>query len=119
MERLTNIEKYADHRIFWEKNLSNIYSKLSKLEDIEEKHNINLINLLQALDNGAYFIHIKSNFQREIVFSDSIRISGLRDGEYFLNKGKKSKDVDNYTWRPFWIELYGKTWALTREELEK
>ena len=107
------------HAIVGASDAKAIYLKLKQFEDIEEKYSIDLIKLLQALDNnGAYFIHVKSNFQKEIVFSKQIRISSLRDGDYFLDKGKKSKDIDNYTWRPFWIESYGKTWALTKEELE-
>lgn len=80
--------------------------KLSQLEDIEEELGIDLITLFKALNNPIY---IKENYDGTMVdktlwCSNSV-ICGI--GEPIIK-------VDNYAVYP---KDYGKTWALTKEEL--
>ena len=76
-----------------------MYNKLCQLEDIEEELGIDFITLIKALregfvdGNGEY--HHFSN-----LFIDNIEI------------------FDSYEKVSFYLNDYGKTWALTREELE-
>ena len=85
-----------------------VCDKLGQLEDIEEELGIDLITLFKALKNGAYVkmydyisfqkVGIDENAQlRTFSFS---QIDGIQLN-YFLD-----------------FKDYGKTWALTREELE-
>lgn len=83
-----------------------IRNKLGQLEDIEDELGIDLITLFKALKNGIYIknqsqtkyplallrTHYSNNTTRYYVFDDGKEI------EIKLNK-------------------YGKTWALTKEEL--
>ncbi len=105
-----------------------ILNKLSQLEDIE-----------QALTQGFYFKDYRDN--DEIKFSGNVFI---RVGDYLVetkpcyavkettlhscydsvkypSETKEVKDAHYWSWESslhFNIEDYGKTWALTREELE-
>lgn len=79
-----------------------IYNKLGQLEDLEDKLEIDLITLFKALKDGIYYANDYSKRPR-LYYSDDYKCwcfeIGL--GAYVI----KLKD-------------YGKTWALTREELE-
>ena len=78
-------------------NMYHVYNKLSKLEDIEEGFGVDLINLLTAgtiytiFNNDRMFYHIDIE-----------------------NGGVCTSEVEFY---PF--SDYGRTWAFTRQELEK
>lgn len=80
-------------------NLDPIVNKLGQLEDIEEELGIDLMTLFKALregfvdGNGEY--HHFSN-----LFVDNIEI------------------FDSYEKVSLYLKDYGKTWALTKEELE-
>ena len=81
--------------------------KLGKLEDIEEELGIDLITLYKALKDGIY---VKIN--KEIDFIRYVSIF-------------KKRKWHLYSSSTFWgkydiglIKNYGKTWALTKEELE-
>ena len=88
--------------------------KLAKLEDIEEEIGIDLITLFKALKQG----YIYEKIGDEIIKSD-VDMLDFREGI----KGvciDKSYGIDNYkqcyqTLK--YINGYGKSWALTKEEL--
>ena len=76
-----------------------IYLKLKSLEDIEEELGIDLITLFTALKYGIYKKG-RNNFKGLILYSKMPMFSFYH------------KTIDNEL-----IEDYGKTWALTEEEL--
>ena len=83
--------------------LDDCMSKLGKLEDIEEELGIDLVTLFKALKDGYY---TNKTWGKEI----EKRNGSLEylDG-IVLDSGLDMVDLDDY----------GKTWALTKEELEK
>lgn len=96
-------------------NLAHYYSteeyieainKLGQLEDIEYELGIDLITLFKALKNGiTYKTPLGNNYAYTTLTSDRLSI------EYkwkCLRKGTHK----------FYFKDYGKTWALTKEELE-
>lgn len=82
-------------------NMYHVYSKLSKLEDIEEDLGVDLIKLLTS---GTIFTIDKVY---GIFYHIDIENGGVYTSEY---------DADDEFY-PF--SDYGKTWAFTRKELEK
>ena len=93
--------------------------KLSKLEDIEEELGIDLMTLFKALTDGFYFINTYGliRYTRDYLkpvldaYGKNIEIQ-----EYVDNAGGSwYKMTDEYVK----LSDYGKTWALTREELIK
>lgn len=79
--------------------------KLGQLEDIEDELGIDLITLIKALKNGAW-----TKFNNEISKCDECEYEMLDIYIYFYwNNGKHLV---------FLLSDYGKTWALTREELK-
>ena len=91
-----------------------IYCKLELLEDIEEELGINLIALFD--------IDKKLNTKKEIWFKieDEIDASYRYDGDYYIID-LKHKAFVKICCEPidyFYFKDYGKTWALTKEELE-
>lgn len=91
-------------------------NKLGQLEDIEEELGIDLTTLFKALKNGIYVkeehlpkIPIRFIAPNELVF-DTDYLYQLK----FCRAYTKLKE----TCYPFYFKDYGKTWALTREELE-
>lgn len=84
------------------------HAKLSKLEDIEDELGIGIDTLIEALKNGAYYKH---SIYGDIPFQT----------EAFAD-GKKKKIKLGLEHRLTSIVVptdeYGKTWALTKEELE-
>ena len=84
---------------------SQITQKLGKLEDIEEELGISLEVLFKALKDGIYY-----DYDGDIIdFSYATLFNDEDDCEWYLT-------TDSATF----VELknYGKTWALTKEELE-
>ena len=84
--------------------------KLGQLEDIEEELGIDLITLFKAITEGFY---IKSNDSMKAHY----RFAGwlfktnsdyVRANEYFIEVYRKDY---------IFVKDYGKTWALTKEEL--
>ena len=98
MNRLT-ADEYIDTDL-----IKDIYCKLKQLEDIEEELGVDLITLFKALRKGIY---VKQYGQIEHYFlkllSDGINL-------YLTNYGGKRVILSQ--------DYYGKTWALTKEELE-
>ena len=78
-----------------------IYCKLERLEDIEEELGIDLITLFEALKYGIYKKG-RNNFKGLILYSKMPMFSFYH------------KTIDAEL-----IEDYGKTWALTKRDLEE
>ena len=76
--------------------------KLGKLEDIEDELGIDLVTLFKALRDGAWF-KIGNRFYTD-------RPNLIRDARQFTLQVPYHGFVN--------VKDYGKTWALTKEELE-
>ena len=82
-----------------------IFNKLHALEDVEEELGIDLITFFKALKNGVWIYDTNGikmftgHFQNGLVFNYC------------------SQPSIQYGDRLFYINDYGKTWALTKEEL--
>lgn len=93
-------------------------NKLGQHEDIEERYGIDLITLVNALENGAWFRN--PYYKNEINF--------IKDLEFSFDLKKKCFDirmdhfVKFYDYRTggalFYFKDFGDTWALTREALQ-
>lgn len=107
------------YRIAYHDSLTNktylVYSnypfvkKLGELEDIEEELGIDLITLFKALTDGVYDIEKKQI--REISYINKRFIGYIGDS---IGNGDADYPDIQYCYR---IKDYGKTWALTKEEL--
>lgn len=89
--------------------------KLGKLEDIEEELGIDLITLFN--------IDKQLNTKKEIWFKieDEIDVSYRDESDYYIID-LKHKAFVKMVCEPidyFYFKDYGKTWALTKEELEQ
>ena len=101
MSRLTNKNMdFTFGRMNGKTIFNKIYRKLSQLEDIEEELGIDLITLFKALKDGIYKKG-RNSLKGLILYSKMPMFSFYH------------KTIDAEL-----IEDYGKTWALTREELE-
>ena len=101
-------EHWVDFINISHRNRDDADEKLCQLEDIEEELGIDLITLFKALKNGFYYKHY---LKGDIVFDDGTynRISLYDNGiNIDLDEG----------WFYFMYKDYGKTWALTKEELK-
>lgn len=83
-------------------------NKLAWLEDFEDELNFDLIILFKALKGGFY-----------------VKTKDINEGFISLVKAKDIRSIDLVTHNIFFnvrnlvfFEDYGKTWALTKEELE-
>ena len=122
MSRLTNKKcyRYEDfvfslrNKLITPNEIDNsIYKKLKILEDIEEELGINLI---KAVELCVQVNSKKVVYTKERWGIDTIKILDELDVELFSHRLYKSA-------RGMYVSLdlyeYGKTWALTKEELEK
>lgn len=95
-------------------NLDPIVNKLGQLEDIEDELGIDLVTFHKALKNGVYYKVIeKSSVNYGKIFFDKYVIWGWNqssDGTYYA--------IMQSELQAFNLKDYGKTWALTKEELE-
>ena len=84
-----------------------IYNKLGQLEDIEEELGIDLITLFRALKENIYY-----NDCGKIIKVVVLGISPMRENKFALEC--------YYDFKNFRVDTrdYGKTFALTKEELE-
>lgn len=107
MNRLTkknDIGYFPTYERETKENYYDLIHKLGKLEDIEEELGIDLITLFKALRDGVFINEDGS------VYKDCIKsIEHWSDGWGFISN-------DDYIEALF--EDYGRTWALTREEIE-
>ena len=132
MSRLTNKEcyKYEDFAFSLRNKLitpneidNSIYKKLKSLEDIEEELEIDLITLFKALKDGFY---IKYNDEIVHIFPDKHitinfwynTINVFIPPKFFIDCKKGTNYLSETIDEEYWFKDYGKTWALTKEELE-
>lgn len=88
---------------------SQITQKLGKLEDIEQELGIPLEVLFKALKNGVYIKDDRYNYPLDV----ELRHDYMREKFYLeITDDRYSGYLDTNS------EDYGKTWTLTREELE-
>ena len=132
MNRLTNKEycrcedfifPLGNAWITTKKNDTAIYEKLKSLEDIEEELGIDLITLFKALKDGFY---IKYNDKIVHIFPDKHitinfwykTINVFIPPKFFIDCKKGTDYLSEAIDEEYWFKDYGKTWALTKEELE-
>ena len=109
MSRLT-AHKY-EHDLF-----KDIYCKLQYLEDIEEELGIDLLTLFKALKNGIY-LKFGSEKNTGVYYEHRAILPRHFDKDYkgyFIDLQLELSINFN-----FYFKDYGKTWALTKEELEE
>lgn len=95
--------------------------KLSRLEDVEEELGIDLITLLKALKNSMWFKHYDEKYNETWIWDAHCYKKPL------LNVYNKTIEIKRYVDNAggYWyvdedvvyLKDYGKTWALTKEEL--
>lgn len=99
--------------------VSNCSQKLGRLEDIEEELGIDLTTLFMALKYGIYVYY---EDEERYQFHNNLRLEyhktlgwGLVDiyGSICRNDMPMKLEMEFYE-----LKDYGKTWALTKEELE-
>lgn len=111
MERLIAKGTYNEQYYLPAINIDRVANKLGKLEDIEEELGIPLEVLFKALKDGIYRLY--EEFEDEppyIYYLDPIIMyDEWRECWIFYDDSKC---------QVYCLKDYGKTWALTREELE-
>ena len=120
MTHRNNKPIYLDGKNFNESldTFREIVNKLGQLEDIEEELGIDLILLGKAFKQGYIFLDIKEN-NKGISKIEKFEVGGI----LFDNESKVWRLTNNDTYDgAYWGSLatnknYGKTWALTKEEL--
>ena len=90
-----------ENNLYWQ--ITGLEHELKQYKDIEEELGIDLITLFKALKNGVYY---------KYKYGYETKISKCRK---CVLTGKKTLVVDYHTYR--YLCDYGKTWALTKEEL--
>lgn len=107
------IGMYADSSEFYD-----IYNKLSKLEDIEERLGIDLATLFKAMEDGFY-VNDRGGCATNNKVAAAILTIKFPYGEkpYFVLEGNALMYTSMYGFVRVRPEEYGKTWALTKEEL--
>lgn len=126
--RLTEVMTLFNDRMYQMPNNKSDYSsavvKLGQLEDIEEELGIDLITLFKALKNGIWvkiFPKLKNggSIIRVPCMLSIVEIGGGVDKsfglEFYVNTKRRYLVLD--TRRDNDLKDYGKTWALTKEEL--
>lgn len=92
-------------------NFNAEYAKLADLEDIEEELGIELTVLFSALKNGVYCFANQEQLIHDYVWLVNHYVTvGIPTKIYFSLK-------TFYDGQALSVEDYGKTWALTKEEL--
>ena len=98
-------------------------NKLGQLEDIEEELGIDLITLYKALKDGSYIkyngkiVHILPDKHITINFWYKT-INVFIPPKFFIDCKKGTDYLSETIDEEYWFKDYGKTFALTREELE-
>ena len=91
----------------------NAIDKLGQLEDIKEELGIDLVTLFKALKDGIWFKDEDGDIvNEEITYADKQCLTWV--GYTLSAFGTGYPDIKEH----FYYKDYGKTWALTREELE-
>ena len=91
-------------------NYYDAVDKLGKLEDIEEKLGVDLITYFHFLFGKPVFLKDSTGKIQEIT-NTGWRYHPFRKSFIWFHKGMEKIQL--------FIKGYGKTWALTKEELEK
>ncbi|MDD7547263.1 MAG: hypothetical protein PUK09_05875 [Bacilli bacterium] len=97
--------------------------KLGLLEDVEEEIGIYLITLFKALNKGFYIkyndkiVHIHPDKHITINFWYNT-INVYIPPKFFIDCKKGTDYLSEEIDEEYWFKDYGKTWALTKEELE-
>lgn len=101
----SNIEEFTNNH----KLRNSVLNKLGQLEDIEEELGCDLITLFKALKHGFF-----------------VKKDTINEGLISLVKAKDIRSIDLVTHNIYFnvnnlvfFENYGKTWALTKEELKE
>ena len=102
--RLTYKRQDNKYELFFEIYNQDCVNKLGKLEDIEDELGIDLITLFNALKQGHIWVK-----QKDKVITSCDYNLGLTGFTYDLY----CKDICEW----LLVKDYGKTWALTNEEL--
>lgn len=109
MNRLTNDQGFARNVEAREE----MYDKLFELENIEEELGIDLIlsvNICKKVNNQKY-VYVKENCNiSKLTISDNLDVELFNHRLYANSNG---------IWTSLDLKDYNKTWALTKEELEK
>lgn len=106
--RLTEKDKYG---LYVDNNCivpqsNDIITKLGQLEDVEDELGIELLTLIGALENGFY----------------RYRPTAINNVICFIAKPKVNMKQKCFTYGSYgksYFKDYKRTWALTKEELEK
>ena len=95
-----------------------IANKLGQLEDIEEKRGIDIRVLDHALENGAYFKNPYHSGEKIKYFNDLHSFIDLKNNRFDIRMILfVGVSVYSTGGALFPFSEYGKTWALTKEEL--
>lgn len=124
MERLT--QKRNNSYVFINGEFHNIgkhINKLGQIEDIEEELGIDLIMLFRALRKNGIWIkssvntvfHLEPSYIKVEIDCDKPLIASIVLKELYFEDLDGVMDTTGEEW---FMEDYGETWALTREELE-
>ena len=127
MNRLTKKNNIGYFPIFEHETKGKYYDlvhKLGQLEDIEEENGLDLITLFKALKDGFYIkyndkiVHILPDKHITINFWYKT-INVFIPPKFFIDCKKGADYLSKTIDEEYWFNDYGKTWALTREELEQ
>ena len=92
-------------------NFNAEYAKLADLEDIEEELGIDLLTFVKVFEQGIFVKNESTNNKIEYWSPFDIKvIKSTYQTDICYIRSKKNKYVGCFN--------YGKTWALTRKELE-
>lgn len=93
--------------IYGEENGIRLVQIVGQLEDIEDDLGIDLVILFKANNDGVYYKKNLKHYNAELDFKHKcIRLSKHYEAE------------DDFEYHYVMFKGYGKTWALTKEELE-
>ena len=101
-------------------NSDECVDKLGKLEDIEEQLGVDLITLFKILEQGYVYTTGFNKRMEKWYFQciEGINKTTLGRKKYLEIVFNENEDLKGcVSWIPDWRD-YGKTWALTKEELE-
>jgi len=111
--KLSDTKRYdlQDHKMF---------TKLSQLEDIEDAWGMELTTLIDMIENETRIWYRHTGFMgiTEILEGEIEAVS--KNGELFIKTffSRNQKDFFDFMNNHYYAKDYGKTWALTKEELE-